>query len=275
MNALNPTSGALDYAACCYGTSHLLFRGPKRELEGEYTVCIGSSETFGRFIRNPYPALLEEAIGQPCVNLGLRDAGIDAFLASPGLIDIAAKSTRTVIQVMGAANMSNRLYTVDPRRNHRFIRASKNLKKLYPEVDFREFEQTSHMLTELARVCLDRLQQVRRELQSAWVARMRTLTTQIGGDVTFLWLSDHTPYTKAEGGTICRDPLFVDRAMLNAVCCVGAGLVEVIVTAEEVEAGLPEMVFSPMEISTAKEMLGPIAHRRAAVALEQAISGMQ
>ena len=169
---------------------------------------------------------------------------------------------------MGAANMSNRFYTVDPRRNHRFIRASRRLKEIYPDTDFREFEQTSHMLTALARTCPQRLQSVRRELQIAWVARMTSLIARIGGPVVLLWLSDHAPYSRETGGTICHDPLFVDRAMLNAVCAAGAQLVEVVVPEHEIEAGLSEMVFPEMERPAARNMLGPIAHRRAAAALE-------
>ncbi len=57
----------------------------------------------------------------------------------------------TVIQVMGAHNMSNRFYAVHPRRNDRFLRASLGCcKTIYPEVDFTEFNFTRHMLTALA-----------------------------------------------------------------------------------------------------------------------------
>lgn len=272
MNVQTPDMPSLEYAPCNYGTSRLLFRGPQRALDQGYIACLGSTETFGRFIPEPYPALLEDSLGKPCVNLGLRDAGIDAFLSSPGLIDIAKKSKATVIQVMGAANMSNRLYTVDPRRNQRFIRASKKLKELYPEVSFRDFDLTSHMLTELARTCTDRLQEVRRELQAAWVARMRTLIGQIGGRIVVLWMADHPPYSRADGGTICRDPLFVDRAMLDVACKSDATLVEVTVPSQAIDAGLSHMVFRPEEKAAAQEMLGPFGHALAAKALQDALA---
>lgn len=268
MNAVSAQAAALDYDPCHYGMSRLLFRGPERELDGDYIAFLGSTETFGRFIPDPFPAQVERATGRSCVNLGCRDGGLDAFMSSPPLIDIAGGASATVVQVMGAVNMSNRFYTVDPRRNQRFIRASKRLKELYPEVDFREFEDTTHLLTGLARVCPDRLQTVRRELQAAWVARMRALIRQIGGPVVLLWLADHAPYSKAEGGTICRDPLFIDRPMLSAVCGTGAVLVEVVVSHDEIEAGVEDMVFAPSESSAARELLGPIAHARAGVALE-------
>lgn len=271
MNVVSAQSGALDYDPCHYGTSRLLFRGPERDLDGDYIAFLGSTETFGRFIPAPFPALVERATGRACVNLGCRDGGVDAFLSSPALIDIASRASVSVVQVMGAVNMSNRFYTVDPRRNQRFIRASKRLKEIYPEVDFREFEHTADLLTGLARVCPERLQIVRREVQAAWVARMRTLIRQIDGPVVLLWLSDHAPYSKAAGGTICRDPLFIDRPMLSAVCGTGAVLVEVVVSHDEIEAGVADMVFSPAESAAAREMLGPIAHLRAGEALETAL----
>ncbi|WP_216665536.1 DUF6473 family protein [Pseudoruegeria sp. HB172150] len=262
---------ALDYAPCQYGTSRLLFRGPQRKAAGDYITCIGNTETFGRFISEPYPELLERSLGTPCINLGCRDAGLDAFLANPSLIDIAAGSRVTVIQVMGAISMSNRFYTVDPRRNDYFIRAGRKLKDIYPEVDFREFERTEHMLTALARTCPKRLQLVRRELQTAWVARMRALVGQIPGPVVLLWMSDHAPYSRQDGGTICHEPLFVDRAMLNAVCETGAQLIEVVATQAEIDAGLPDMIYGQFEAEAACEMLGPVVHRRVARVLCDAL----
>lgn len=271
MNMTSPIPGALEYFPCRYGSSKLLFRGPPRRIRGDYVACIGGSETFGQFIARPWPALLEDRVGLPCINLGCRNAGIDAFLSCPGLIDIASMARVTILQVMGALNMSNRFYTVDPRRNHRFIRASRHLKAIYPEVDFREFEQTIQMLTALARICPNRLQQVRREVQTAWVARMRSLIAQIGGKVVLLWLADHAPYCKAEGGTICRDPLFVDKAMLNAVCGGTAAQVDIVVSPEEIGWGRSDMVFGEMERAAASAMLGPVAHDRAAKALDSAL----
>ncbi|MEM1386286.1 MAG: DUF6473 family protein [Pseudomonadota bacterium] len=274
MNVSNPGAGGLDYAPCSYGTSHLLFRGPQRDLRGKYLAFIGSAETFGTFIREPYPALLEDMLGVPCVNLGLRNAGIDVFLSSPGIIEVASRASMTVIQAMGAVNMSNRLYTVDPRRNHRFIRATKRLKDLYPEVDFREFDLTSQVISRLAGICLDRMQTVRRELQMAWVARMRTLVSEIRGRVVLMWFADRKPYTPGlNTSSLCRDPIFVDRTMMAAVCTATAAIpLEVVAEQADIEAGREEMVFDAFEAAQAAQRLGPICHGQAAEALEPLVS---
>mgnify|MGYP006969372071 FL=1 len=254
----------IDYAACSYGRSANLFRGPQQRLREDYVAFIGGTETFGRFIETPYPALVEAALGLPAVNLGCQRAGIDAFVSSHSLVDICAKARVTVIEVLGAPNMSNRHYTVDTRRNECFLRASKALKTIFPEVDFRRFETTADLLIGLARVCPQRLHAVRQELQTAWVARMRTLMDQIGGPVVLLWAADHAPFARAAGGTICRSPVFIDRAMLNAVAPRADAMVEVVITEDEIEAGRSDMVFDAFEAPAAQELLGPVAHRRIA-----------
>lgn len=272
MTEMTRFSDSLDYTPCRYGSSKILFRGPARDTGGDYLTVLGGTETFGRFIQTPYPDLLETATGLSTVNLGCMQPGIDAFVSSPGLLDICSAARATVIQILGAPNMSNRLYTVDPRHNERFMRASKPFKALYPEVDFGEFDRVDHMLTALARLGRSQLAQVRQEVQTAWVARMRLLLNRIEGPKILLWLADHAPYSKAHGGTICREPLFIDRAMLNAVQGQCDALVEVVATPEEIAAGRGEMVFSEFEHGAAQEMLGPVVHARAAEALVPVLS---
>ncbi|MEL7117082.1 MAG: DUF6473 family protein, partial [Pseudomonadota bacterium] len=136
-----------------------------------------------------------------------------------------------------------------------------------PEVDFTEFDRTDHMLTALAQIGPDRLPLVRQELQSAWVARMRTLLSQIAGKKILLWLADHAPYTAHDGGTICREPLFVDRAMLNAVAPHADVLVEVVANQGEIAAGRSQLVYVDFEYTEAQEMLGPVVHERVVQAL--------
>jgi len=273
MNAITEHR-SLEYHACKYGSSKLLFRGPAKRLRGDYFAFLGSTETFGRFTQRPFPELIEDAMGIPTINLGCIRAGIDTYMSSSGLIDICSMAQVTVVQIVGAPNMSNRFYKVDPRHNERFFRAAKPFKQIYPEVDFSEFDLTSHMLTALARVGPERLHLVRHELQCAWVARMRTLLGQIDGKKILLWLSDHAPFSNATGGTICRDPLFIDRAMLNAVKKHADALVEVVGTKAEIEEGQKQLIYSEMEYGSAQEMLGPIVHQRAADALEPVLAAL-
>ena len=72
----------IDYDLCSYGTSRLPFRGPCRDPGGGYAVALGGSETFGRYVKHPFPDLIEVDIGI-CLNLGCVNAGPTAFPMGP------------------------------------------------------------------------------------------------------------------------------------------------------------------------------------------------
>ncbi|MEO1779366.1 MAG: DUF6473 family protein, partial [Pseudomonadota bacterium] len=141
--------GGLDYLPCRYGTSKILFRGPKRTLDAPYVAFFGGTTTYGKFVETPFPALLEQDLGMTCVNFGCVNAGVDLYAADPVLREAATQARVTVLQVISPRNMSNRFYKVHPRRNDRFIEASPLLRTIYREVDFAEFNFTNHMLQRL------------------------------------------------------------------------------------------------------------------------------
>lgn len=180
MHAFASLDDRIDYFPCRYGQSRNLFRGPRRRLRGEFVACIGGTETFGRLVEEPYPALLEREIDAKCVNLGCLNAGVDAFLEDLTVHEISSKARYTILQIMGADNLSNRYYMVHPRRNDRFLRARPLLHSLFPEVDFTEFHFTNHMLGRLSECSEIRFQEVVSELRSAWSARMGDLLGVLG-----------------------------------------------------------------------------------------------
>lgn len=262
---------APDYLPCRYGTSRLVFRGPRRRLEGEYVAFLGGTETYGKFVEAPFPALTEETLGLTCVNFGCVNAGVDAFVNDTALLEAAGKASATVVQVMGAQNMSNRLYSVHPRRNDRFVNASAILKAVYREVDFTEFHFTRHLLRELEALSPERFRMVREELQAAWMARMTLLLTRIKGPVVLLWLADRAPSNDPEE---MSDPLFVTAAMLDALRDRVAETVVVQASARACARGTEGMLFGPMEAAAAQELPGPAVHDEAAAALSGALAGV-
>ena len=144
--------GPLDYLPCRYGASKLLFRGPKRDLSAPYLAFVGTTETYGKFIETPFPALVEETLGVTCANFGQITAGVDAFASDPFVLQAASDAEITVIQIMGTQNMTNRFYSVHPRRNDRFVAAASILKTIFREVDFADFHFNKHMLSHLMTV---------------------------------------------------------------------------------------------------------------------------
>ncbi|MFX0540780.1 DUF6473 family protein [Roseovarius sp. S4756] len=257
----------LDYMPCRYGASKLLFRGPKRDLTGRYVAFLGGTETYGKFVPRPYSALIEAKLGVPCVNLGWPNAGLDVLLHDGDVISAASRAEVTVLQVLGAQNMSNRYYTVHPRRNDRFVQASTLLRGIFPEVDFTEFHFTRHMLGCLAQLAPGRFAAVRRELQDAWSARMKLLLSRIDGPVILLWMSAHPPQARADDPDLADDPAFVTRAMLRTVLGSNVELVEAPYSAAAVAKGTRGMAFSQFEASAAAELPGPAAHRDVAKAV--------
>ena len=243
--------------------SRIFFRGPRRRLDQPYLAFIGGTETFGKFLEKPMPILVEKELKQPCVNFGCVNGGVDAFVNDPTIMAACHDAEVTVVQVMGANYLSNRFYSVHPRRNDRFLRASTVMQAIYNDVDFADFTFTRHMLTTLYDKSPDRFDIVLQELREAWVARMRNMLGQIGPRSVLLWFSkealDNTPWHMRESG-LGADPLFITADMIDVL----RPLVKDVVVANPseiaVQQGTKGMYFSQMQSKAAAEMMGVAAH---------------
>lgn len=267
-------ASALNYAPCRYGNSRILFRGPQRRLDGQYIAFLGGTETYGKFIEAPFPALVESHLGLNCVNFGVPNAGLDVFAHEGFLLDACNGAKITVLQIVGAHNMSNRFYTVHPRRNDRFVTASPILASVYPEVDFTEFNFTRHMLNMLYGVSQERFRVVVDELRQAWSARMKFVLRRMRGPAVLVWFADHAPFEETPlhaPPSEVSDPLFVTRQMIEGVTAYAASYIEVVASPRALEAGTQGMVFSEMETPAARKMMGPRAHEEAARDVEAAL----
>ena len=211
MAVFESANTGLDYAPCRYGTSRTLFRGPAKSLDGDYVAVLGGTEAYGRFVASPFPDLIEQRLKRTIVNFGCINAGLDVFVQDPVVMRACKGAWLTVVQVIGAQNMSNRFYAVHPRRNDRFLRASKRMTEIWPEVDFTEIHFTRHLLSVLRATSPEQFDMLRDELSEAWSARMRSLARELGGRVVLLWMSDRAP-DDAGDLTTETGPLFVTRA---------------------------------------------------------------
>lgn len=260
----------LEYNLVRYGASRISFRGPQKPLCGRYIAFLGGSETFGKFVKSPFPELVEAKLETTCVNLGYMNAGVDAFLHEAEILSIAARSEFTVVQVMGAQNMSNRLYRVHPRRNDRFLSASDLMQRVFPEVDFTEYNFTRHMLLDIATQANDRFSFITSELRAAWMSRMQHLLGLLPGKKALLWFSEQTPPVRVQG-VPDKDPWFIDQGMIEGL----KNHVDVIIQIDLSDAALDEgsggKYFTPMEWSAAQRMFGPRAHAEAADAISNAL----
>jgi hypothetical protein len=201
------------------------------------------------------------------------NAGVDVFVNEPTLADACRKARVTVVQIVGAQNMTNRYYAVHPRRNDRFLRASSLMKSMFREIDFTEYNFTRHMLSDVKARAPERFQLVEAELRSAWVARMHQLLSQLGGRTILLWLGDHHPPRGRSDG-LGPLPLLVDEAMVIEVASRARELVRVEPSHKARTAGTEGMVFSPLELAAAAEMPGPLVHAEVAEALAPVIGAL-
>ena len=270
---LNTDAGEvlLDYRICQYGQSRAAFRGPKKAPQGSYVAVIGGSECFGKFVESPFPDLLEAQLGEPVVNLGVMHAGLTLIADDPAILPVAAGARMTVVQVLGAQNMSNRYYSVHPRRNDRFVAASYRLQRLFPDVDFTDFNFTGHLLTTLEAAGGPGYARLLEELRTAWVSRMRLILEAIPGEKVLLWMSRRRP---EDGGMSAsgHDPMFVDRDMLEGLSPYIAGIVEAVADTSARDEGVRGKVFAESERQAAAAMPGPLFHAQAAAALVRTIA---
>ncbi|MEL6645199.1 MAG: DUF6473 family protein [Pseudomonadota bacterium] len=259
---------ALDYQTCAYGTCRLPFRGPPAGLAEDYIAFIGGSETFGRFCAQPFPVEVSAAIGMTALNLGSPNAGLDVFREDPTVVELARRARVRVVQVFGAQNMSNRMYSVHPRRNDRFVRASRMLRALYGEVDFTEFHFTGHLLAALHRRDPQRFEVVAEELRIAWVHRMSAFLARIGGPTVLLWIAHRSPPDPA--AALAQEPRLVDAEMLRQVCDRGAVLAQAVIPPTSA-AEMAEMYFDDLEAVTAAGLPGPSGHKHIAAQVIEAL----
>lgn len=257
----------LDYLPCRYGKSRLMFRGPRRDLGAPYVAVFGGTETYGKFIPEPYPALVESQTGLRMVNLGCVNAGPDVYLNDPVVMDIAAKARATVIQLPGAHNLTNRFYAVHPRRNDRFLRAAPLLQTIFREVDFTEFHFTRHMLQTLYAVSPDKFAVLADELRSAWVARLRTLLARLPTRTVLLWMADHAPQPANAAVNLAQEPFLINAAMIDALRPACAAVVQVVTSPQARAQGVAGMAFGPLDAPAAQGLPGPALHAEVAAAL--------
>jgi hypothetical protein len=94
------------------GTVRCKYRAPAVDFRRPYVCCVGSAHTFGRWSRRPYPALLQESLDLPVVNLGYGGAGPEFFLGIEEYREIVHNARLVVLQVMSGRSSSCSLWRV-------------------------------------------------------------------------------------------------------------------------------------------------------------------
>jgi len=262
-----------DYKLYRFGRSRQLFRGPQREIKGRYVSFVGGSNTFGRFNDVPFPDQVGQEIGLEILNLGTEGAGPGFFLGDAEVLRAASDADVCVVQAMCAVALSNRMFTVRPRRNLRLHSVSDLLVGIYPEVEFDRFSFVHAMLKHLKSLDENRFKLVVNEMKNAWIGRMQTLLSAVETRTVLLWFAQRSPDDMVDevSGPEAY-PHFVDRAMLDAVRGTADAYVECVS-----QAGLPQdltvdgktILFRPTgePVNENREFPSPEMHAAAAAAV--------
>jgi hypothetical protein len=269
-----PGDGSLDYYPCRYGNSRLVFRGPTRDLNLPFVVALGGTETYGKFVPEPFSNVVEANTGLRMVNLGCMNAGIDVYLKDPDIMHVARRARLAVVQVMGAQNLTNRFYAVHPRRNDRFLHASPLLRAMFRDVDFTEFNFTGHMLQTLQSVSADKFEVLAEELRAAWVARMKALLAALPCKTVLLWMSDTPPRAPGCRADLTHSPMMVDAEMIGAVRGQASAYVEAIISPKARASRAEGMAFAELDGPAAQGLPGPAAHREVAATIGPVLAGL-
>ena len=259
---------ALDYGLCSFEGTKLQFRGPAVDMDQPFVAVLGGSETFGKYVTDPFPSVLGRWLGLPVMNFGVAHAGLSLFSEEQWLLDMASRADLTVLQVLGAQNMSNRLYSVHSRRNDRFLGVSPALREVFPTVDFAEINFTGHLMSALRDASRPGFELVVDELKWAWIQRMHRILSIIRGDVLLVWISDRRP---AETRHVLgeAEPHFIDQAMLDEL---GDQIIGVAEYVRPQPGTLDGKHFAPGEREAARLLPGPRDHAGLAEAVVDALS---
>lgn len=268
-----------DYEVYRYGRSQQLFRGPPPALRGKYVAFIGSAYTFGRYVDTPFADLIGQELNVQVANFGTDGAGPGFFLGDQEVRHAASEARLCVVEVMSATAISNRMFTVRPRRNARLHQVSELLMGIYPEVDFDRFAFTKPMLRCLRELDESRFRLVANEMKNAWIGRTQTLLSTLECPTILFWFSQREPddlFSDPTDPTGMSYPYYVDSAMLDSVKPEADGYVECIT-----REGLPQdlrvdgraVLYKPsgQPIDENKELPSPEMHLDAAMALKAAV----
>lgn len=251
----------------------MLFRGPARKLDRPYVVVLGATESYGKYVARPYADLVEERLGLNVVNLACLNAGPDVFLGEEAILQVARGAAAVIVQVVGVQNLSNRYYSVHPRRNDRFIGATPLLRALYPRVDFTEFAFTRHLLTVLAQVAPDRFAILAEELRATWLQRMGSLLSALPQRRILLWMADAPPLPLPHLD-LRREPMLVDAQMIAALRPHVAAYTEITPSSAARAEGDAGRHCSELERPAARRLPGQAFHAEVAEVLGPLLESM-
>lgn len=166
----------------------ILLRGPKPESlnKGDYFVCIGAAQTFGRFCEKPYPILLQNRLEISALNISRGGAGPSFFSKdNEKLLEYCNNSQFVIIQVLSGRSESNSLFE------------SKGLGTYINRSDGTSIGCDEAFKELIANYDTTRVQEIVTETRANWIEHYRELLDHIHVPKILFWFSTRKPnYTE-------------------------------------------------------------------------------
>lgn len=197
----------VDYELYELPNVHGVFRGPP--VRGnEYIACVGAAQTFGRFVRNPYPKLLSRIHGIETLNLGRGGAGPAFPLSSSALMDYINGARCVIVQVFSGRSQSNSLFRISNYGMHGVNLADGN------EASADQFY--TWLLTQNEQLVRDIIVETRRN----YLSTMKQLLDNISPPKILFWFSVRHPDYQEKLKMPLQDlwgefPQFVNQTMVD------------------------------------------------------------
>jgi hypothetical protein len=199
----------------------LRVRGPRPERiePGGYFICLGAAQTFGRFCARPFPNLLEERLGLPCLNISHGGAGPLFFcLENEALLGYLNSARFVIVQVMSARSESNSLF--ESRGVGHYRRRSDGQ-------DFGCDQAFADLLRSRPRSFVESIVE---ETRQSWLSSYQTLLSAIHVPKILLWYSTRRPEYRQSWNSVTglfgAFPQLVNAAMVARLREMGDGYVE-------------------------------------------------
>ena len=188
----------------------LRIRGPEppRLEYGEYFVCLGAAQTFGRFCPRPFPTILQERLSLPVLNISHGGAGPSFFSnGSERLFAYLNHARFIVLQVMSGRSESNSLF--ESRGVGHYTRRSDGAQIGCDEA----FE---HLLRTAPRSVVTRVVE---ETRRNWLESYQAILEKVTAPTVLFWFSTRRPKYRQRydsvGGLFGEFPQLANEAMVK------------------------------------------------------------
>ncbi len=221
----------VDYQGYQLKDSELWFRGPepKKLQQNQYFVCLGAAQTFGCFCSQPYPALLEDSLDFPVLNLGCGGAGPLFYLQNEELWNSINNAKFAIIQVMSGRSESNSLF--DSGGLEYLVRRSDG-EQLSAENAYSQLLDRNYPLGNIPSIkrwtkklyyfrSNKPVKNIVDETRSNWVENYQKLLAKITVPKILLWFSKRQPDYQERYSSLAKlfgeFPQLINREMVDAI----------------------------------------------------------